>query len=68
MIRRIAKALGMFALALTLALLSVWWMLFHAPRSLAMANGPWRMSTVAGKYGCRSLTALVVAVTGLFAR
>jgi hypothetical protein len=67
MIRRIARALGMFALALTLALLSVWWMIFHAPRSLAIANGPWRMSTVAGSMDADLYTRAAVAVTGLFA-
>jgi hypothetical protein len=67
MIRRIAKALAMFALALILALLSAWWMIFHAPRSLAIANGPWRMSTVAGSMDADFYTRAIVAVTGLFA-
>ena len=67
MIRRIARALGLFALALALALLSVWWMIFHAPRSLAISNGPWRMSTVAGSMDADLYTRAVVAVTGLFA-
>src|SRR6267154_6111337 len=67
MIRRIARALLMFTLALTLALASAWWMIFHAPRSLAVANGPWRMSAVAGSMDADLYTRAIVAVTGLFA-
>jgi hypothetical protein len=67
MIRRIAGALGILALTLTLALASAWWMIFHAPRSLAITNGPWRMSAVTGSRDADLYTRAVVAVTGLFA-
>jgi hypothetical protein len=65
--RRVASAFGIFALALTLALVSAWWMIFHAPRSLAIANGPWRTSTVAGSTDADLYTRAIVAVTALFA-
>ena len=67
MVRRIAGALGILALALVLALLSAWWVIFHAPRSLAITNGPWRMSAVTGGTDADLYTRAVVAVTGLFA-
>ena len=67
MIRTIAKALGMFALALALALISAWWMIFHTPRSLAVGDGPWRTSTVIGGTDADLYTRAVVAITGLFA-
>jgi hypothetical protein len=57
----------MFALALILALASAWWMIFHAPRSLAISNGPWRMSAVTGSMDADLYTRAIVAVTGLFA-
>jgi hypothetical protein len=67
MIRRIAGTLGILALALVLALLSAWWVIFHAPRSLAISNGPWRMSAVTGSMDADLYTRAIVAVTGLFA-
>jgi hypothetical protein len=67
MIRTIAKALGMFALALALALISAWWMIFHTPRSLAVSDGPWRTSTVIGGTDADLYTRAIVAITGLFA-
>jgi hypothetical protein len=67
MIRAIAKALGMFALALALALVSAWWMVFHSPRSLAVSNGPWRTSTVTGGTDADLYTRASLAITGLFA-
>jgi hypothetical protein len=67
MIGGIAKGLGMFALALALALVSAWWMVFHIPRSLAVTNGPWRTSTVTGGTDADLYTRANVAITGLFA-
>ena len=67
MIRRIAGTVGILAFALALALLSAWWMIFHTPRSLAIANGPWRMSAVTGSMDADLYTRAIVAVTGLFA-
>jgi hypothetical protein len=67
MIRRIAKALGIFALALALALGSAWWVIFHAPRPLAISSGPWLMSSAAGGMDADLYTRAIIAVTGLFA-
>jgi hypothetical protein len=67
MVRRIARGLGIFALALALALVSAWWMIFHGPRSLAINNGPWQMSSAAGGMDADLYTRAIIAVTGLFA-
>src|SRR4051812_10006800 len=67
MIRRITRTIGMFALALLLALASAWWTIFYAPRSQAIKNGPWQMSPMAGSTDAGLHTRALIAVTGLFA-
>ncbi len=68
MIRKLGVAAGVVAVALVLALASVWWALLRAPSSSQLVTiGPWQASLVTGSVDADIYTRARIAIGGLFA-
>lgn len=67
MLRKLATACAIVVTATTLALVSVWWMVFHGPTPRGIVIGPWRTSQLTGSSDAGMYVRAHVAITGLFA-